>query len=337
MLVIYKCILLTSLLLVSVVNAQNPIDVNDIVFKIGPESEKSWQYRFAAGDTIILQAKVVKGKCISELSVQEWPSALKYQGLEINEIEKRIYVPTAALYTFAVKNNMAFQERTYQLNIQRIPASPDKIEYNTTAMWDTLYDTTYVAAVETTVIGIDTTFDEIINTQKKIGSQMSGDFRSFLQIDIPLGTKYWAYWIGVGQDASEGLQSMAQNLGEGAATLGIVNPVAAFALGLVPKLFTLNQGHDITYYFIADYSNLQLFLNSQMFYLIKQGQRIITDYSKMTDPVSGTIYLGLDNSFSQMTSKTVTISIVAVKFNSKMVFQNIQKPKVSKKIIPKLD
>jgi len=332
-------ILLVTVLLIGIhgMFALEPVDVTDMVFNIGGRKEKSWCYKFAGGDTIILNAIATEGDDISEISVEEWPSSIKFQAVGVQNIDnKKIFVPKTNVYTFKLKNSATFSSKTYQINIQRIPSQEVMSMFNTSVEWDTIYDTTYVAGIDTVLVHVDTIPEEIITTQKKIGSQFSGDTRSYLQISLPEGTTYWAYWMGVGQEAADGLQQMSEYLPEGAAILGIVNPVAAFALGLLPELFTLSQGQDISYYFIADYANLCKFIAGETFYLIKQGKRVITDYSKMDTPTQGTFYLGLDNSHSVMTSKIVTINVVAVKIVPKYEYRETQKPVIRKKVVPQI-
>jgi hypothetical protein len=333
-----KLILILLFAGISTIFAVDPIDVTDMIFNIGRSSEKSIEYRFAAGDTIIMNASVVEGDDISEISIVEWPYSTKFQAVGLpNIVDKRIYVTKTDVYIFRLKNTATLKSKTYQINIKRIPANSDLIMFNTSVEWDTIYDTTYVVAVETVVVKMDTVPKEIINTEKKVGSQFSGDTRSYLQIDIPKETEYWAYWIGVGQEAADGLQQMAKNLPDAAAVLGIVNPVAAYALGFIPKLCTLNKGQDITYYYIADYGNLQNFLTGNPFYMLKQGKRIITDHTIMKAPLEGRLYLGLDNSHSAMTSKTVTVNIVAVRIEPVCEYHNIEKPVVNTKVVPRLE
>ncbi|GAG38657.1 unnamed protein product, partial [marine sediment metagenome] len=251
---------------------------------------------------------------ISEIAVVEWPYSTKFQAVGVeNVVDKRIYVAKMNIYTFKLKNTATLKSKTYELNIKRIPARDDLVMFNTSVEWDTIYDTTYVAAVETVIVKMDTVPKEIVNTQVKIGSQLSGDYQSYIQVDIPGGTSYLAYWIGVGQEANEGLQSMTDGLPEAAVLMDIVNPVAAFALNLIPKLFTSSKGQQVDYYFIANYQNLANFLAEQPFYMIKKGEEVITDYAKLDTPLQRTIYLGLCNSHGRLSDRLVTVNIVAVK------------------------
>jgi len=324
--------------IVNSVYAFNPVDVTDITFNIGGGSEKSFCFKFAGGDTLIINACVTKGNDISEISVIQWPTSIKFQATGIRKIEnKKIFVPKTTVYTIKFKNTATFKSKTYQINIKRIPSNDELVFFNTTVEWDTLYDTTYVAEVQKILRGVDTIPEEIVNTQIKVGSQLSGDPFSYIQIDIPEGTDYLAYWIGVGQEANEGLQKMTKKLPEAAVSLGIVNPVVAFAIGLIPELFSSNRGQQVDYYFIADYQNLINFLSGQTFYMIKKGEEVITDYAKMDAPQQNRIYLGLYNSHGRLSDRLVTINVVAVRTEPQYEYHDIKRPVVKKRAVPILE
>jgi hypothetical protein len=327
---------LAACVLYNVASALPPTDVTDMVIKLPSREEKVFEYKFAAGDTIILNASVAGGSDISEIVVEEWPSTIRFQASDVEIVEsKRIVVPRTSIYYFRIKNKAIFKTQTYNIQIQRIPSDEKFIMFNTSAEWDTIYDTSYVAVVESVLIRIDTTVEDIIKTVPKLGSQMTGNTRTYITITLPTGTAYWAYWIGVGQEAAAGLEQMGKSLPEGAALLGLTNPVALFAVGLLPQLFSLNQGQDIYYCFIADNTNLQLFMAGQSAYVIRQG-KIITDYARMEQPKQGTFFLGLSNAHSDFTSKIVNVNVVAVKIVPTYSCKEIQKPVINARIVPKI-
>jgi hypothetical protein len=316
--------------------ALQPVDVTDMLLKLSGREEKSFEYAFASGDTIVLNATAAEGDDISEIIVQEWPTNIRFQASDIEIVEhKKIVVPRSNIYSFKIKNKALFKTQTYAVQIQRIPASEEYVMFNTSAEWDTIFDTTYVAVKESVLVRVDTIAEDIVKTEQKIGSQLTGNTRTYLTVTLPAGTSYWAYWIGVGQEAAAGMQQMSQSLPEGAAMLGIANPVALFAIGILPQLYSLNQGHDIYYCFITDNTNLQQFMAGQSFYGLRGGT-VITDYAKMQQPTQGTFYLGLSNAHSDFTSKIVNINIVAVKLIPKYEYHEIQKPVVNRQVLPSL-
>jgi len=311
-------------------------DITDMVFKMSGRSEKTFEYKFSKGDTIVLKANVQKGNSISKIEVTEWPSSIRFQAYDVKEIvDKKITVNKTNVYLFKIKNEAILKSQTYSLKIQRIPSSQDNVDFNTNVSWDTTYDTAYVACIETTLIKIDTIPEEIVNTQLKLGTQLSGNTRSYVKITLPENTSSWAYWIGVGQEAADGLQKMTNALPKAAGVL-FTNPLFAFAGGLIPELFSMNKGLDVSYYFIADYDNLCNFMNGQTFYQFKCGQKIITDYAKMEPRGENTFYLGLDNSYSVMTSKLVNVHIVALKTIPKCEYKDVKKPKIIPRVTPHL-
>ena len=141
----------------------------------------------------------------------------------------------------------------------------------------------------------------------------------------------------MGQEAANGLAQMVSQIPEAAKMLGIVDPVAAFALGFLPSLFKLNRGLDISYYFFDDWENVEKFLAGEKFYSFKYGQRIVTDFAKMETPKIKTFYIGLSNAHSLITSKIVTVKMVAVRMLPKYEVKEVQKPKVQMRIVPKMD
>lgn len=128
---------------------------------------------------------------------------------------------------------------------------------------------------------------------------------------------------------------MAEQLPEAAVALGVVDPVTGFALGYLSKLATSNQGLDINYYFVNSDQRVK-FQYGDTFYYFKKGERVVSEYAKMTAPTKGTFYLGLDNSYSIMTSKMVTVKIVAVKIIPRYEIKTVQKPRINKTAVPRV-
>lgn len=312
--------------------------VAELLFPVSALGENKFYYKFAKGDTIIFNAWVIQGNDISEVSVIKWPNTTKFHLWAVPAVENiKIFVETTSVYLFLFRNSSWSSSKSYKFTLHRIPTEERFIVFNTAVEWDTFYDTTYVTVTESTLVDYDTIPEEIINTQLKLGSQLSGRTRSYIEISFPKKTSYWVYWLGVGEEAAQGLKEMAYELPKTATMLGITDPVAAFAVGLISKLFTLNKGYDINFYFISDYENLNKFMNEETFYALKAGKRVITDYGKMEKPTKGTIYLGLDNSYSIMTPKIVTVKIVAVKIIPKYEKHTVQKPVITPRIVPKLE
>jgi len=297
--------------------------VADLSFSISPGEERNFYYKFPEGDTIIFNAWVIEGNDISEVSISKWAGKVIFNAYAIPKIEnKTIFIEKKGVYEFSFTNSSLIHSKSYRFTLHRIPTKEKFLNFDTSVEWDILYETTYVSTVESSFVREDTVYEEIVNTQTKI----SAGSTSTLKISLPKNTSYWVYWIGVGKEAAEGLQKIASYLPEAATLLGVTDPVVAFALGFIPELFTLNKGYDINYYFTI----------SQTSYF-KKGDRVITDYAKMEYPLEGTFYLVLDNSYSFLTPKTVTVKVVAIKIIPKYEIQKVLKPQIKIKKIPKMD
>jgi len=247
---------------ISLLFAIKPVDVVDLHLKAC--EEKVLYYKFAPGDTILLDIRESKGKGgigdigkamskafkgkgvleevgkivgeflkstekkgIKEVVVEEWPSSIKFQAKDIDSLKDKKFVnPVLSVYSFKVKFNKSAisKGKIYRIHISRIPAEEDLIQFNTTVKWDTTCDTLP---------------EEIVNKQVHVGakSSLSAPTRSYIEFRLPENTAYWVYWIGVGEESAEGLNKMAKHLPKAATILGITDPVTAFALGIIPELF----------------------------------------------------------------------------------------------------
>lgn len=72
-----------------------------------------------------------------------------------------------------------------------------------------------------------------------------------------------------------------------------------------------------------DWENVLLFQSSQAFYQYKQGD-VVNDASKMTNPLSGKVYLGLLND-NLSTAIEVIIKVSAIKVNQEWAARIVQK------------
>lgn len=319
---------------ISTLLAIQPVDVVDLHLKAC--KEKVLYYKFAPGDTVVLNIEETQGKKgigdigetvseafkgkgvlekvgkiageflkstekkgIREVVIEEWPSSVKFQVRDVDSLKNKRFVnPSLSVYAFKVRFNTSAisKGKTYRIHISRIPAKENLIQFNTTVKWDTI---------------CDTLAEEIVNVQKHlgVGGLFSAPNFSYIEFRLPENTAWWVYWIGVGKESAEGLEKMAKHLPKAAALLGITNPVTAFALGLIPELFSATGRLDISYSFTKGTKSSTPF---------KEGRRVVTEYAKMDNPKQGKIFLLLDNSYSRKTSKYVTVKIVAVKILKKV-------------------
>ena len=324
------------------------IRVASVQFSIEPGEEKSFYYKFAEGDTIIFSAEVIKGNDISEVNIIKYPNTVVYTSYAAKKVENEvIYNPSKAIYQILFKNTSLLNSKVYKFVIYRKPTKPEFNDFDVSVQMITTYDTIYVEAIESTLVKADTTWEEVINTTLNVGSQIKGgDTKTYVKVNLPSNTLSWVYWIGVGQEALEALKQLSKSISNTLYTasnvVGTVDPssaLAAYALGFVTDLsVNVKSKDDINYYIISNYEDLVNFLNDEPFYLIKKGERVITDFGKMTYPTEGTFYIALDNSYSIFTTKLVNIKVVAIKILPQYEKMKVRKViEVRERSYPKLD
>lgn len=148
---------LISLLLVVInVDAQNIITVCEQTIKIGSMGEEIMYFGFAAGDQINFEFESDKElKEIQIFELIEKNSSQKYSNFKSTSAKTSIYVPEKAVYQFRFKNG-AVGGRICNVKIQRVPESEATQRFNTTPRIKTLYDTTYTHYTQDSLVGYDT-------------------------------------------------------------------------------------------------------------------------------------------------------------------------------------
>ncbi len=330
--------LFTCLTILTASGQSQPIDVAELTIKIGSMGSEELFYGFAEGDQIVFSFEELKGKELKEIEIIELPSSSKFMDYKTTKIEKKkILVNQKGVYQFKF-NNSALAGRICKVKIQRIPKTEDLISFNTNWEWKTLYDTTYVPYTQDSLVGYDTlrfkekvkelikkeNIDEMIldKTQRVHSYWNENSSYTYLKVDLPQNKiepyheekiLAWAYWIGVGEEAS---QAYAQNVKAiGKIASGVASfygtPLAGVAVGAVTELLTPKSGEDVKYAFIADFQNVQAFLAGQVYYQFDQGKGIAA-YGKNTSRLKDTFYIGLHND-NQTTGIDANVKIVVIK------------------------
>ncbi|MCD6595359.1 hypothetical protein J7L68_06770 [bacterium] len=312
-------------------------DVLDAEFKLSQKEERIFYFQFARGDTIIINAKTIKGKEISKFYVSQYPSTILYEITDVPSIQDRkIAVADTAIFKFFIYNGSFWKSRKYKLQIQRKPCLPESITFNTTIAWDTLYDTTWTTKIETTSVTAETTLVELINTSQKVGGSLgSSNTRVSVDFTLPKGTVSWSYWIGSGDEAKKQLDEMGKALPKAATVLGIVNPVAAFAIEVLPNLVSHTTGKDFSYSILNNYEELKKFRAGESYNGWKHGKQIVTDYARLEYPIEGKIYFAISN--KGMVARIVNLNAVAVKVTTHYETRKVQVPHVKTSSVPMIN
>ncbi|MBI3511078.1 MAG: hypothetical protein HY064_10480 [Bacteroidetes bacterium] len=233
---------------------------------------------------------------------------------------KIINVTRTGIYKFRFSNS-AVAGRVCKFKIQRIPASDQTKDFNTSVYWKTIYDTTYTPVQEKYLVSSDTSSSLIIDQLAKVSSQnaLNGNpNRTVVDFDLPANTISWSYYIGVGTEGQKEFDRASSQFLSSAAGVAMKIPggaMAALALYGMNYFKQVGGADNVKYDFITDWPNVQAFMAGQTYYQYKQGD-VINDASQMKKPLQGKVYLGLYND-------NITDPIeVTVKVNAITVLQN---------------
>ena len=331
-------LILSSILTLNAFCQLEPVDVAELTLKVGGMKTEEIYYGFAEGDQIIFNFKEVKGKALKEIKIIELPTNSKFMDYKSSSItDKKIKVNKKSVYRFSFINS-AISGRICKINIQRVPKSEDLIPFNTDWEWKTLYDTTYVSYTEDSLVGYDTLNykekvkdlvkteiidDMIMDKTQRVHSYFNENSSyTYLRVDLPQNKKEpyreekviaWAYWIGVGEEASQAYAENVKSVGKIAAGLASTfgTPLAGVAVGAVTELLTPKTGEDVQYDFIDDFQNVQAYVAGQTYYQFDQGKGIAA-YGKNSSRLQGTFFIGLYND-NYNTGVDANVKIVVIK------------------------
>jgi len=256
-------------------------------------------------DEIVLSCSVLNKKGKITISLTEYNSGREiYKKEGINEIEnEKIKIPTKGVYYFLLYTEALFGKNA-KLIVDRIPSPNSSPSFSTTVK--TIFDTTFV---------------EVLNTVTRVYSTTNFDHpsRTTIKINLPANTTYWAYWIGVGQEAQAKMKNFTSSLSSVGKLLS-TNPLIQFGMRIIPSLPMLNSTSTISYRF-TDTKNGQLFANglTYSYYTFKHAQNISTDYSLVKENFSDLV-LGMNNE-STLTGQDVDVRVVAFTVTPKWILQ----------------
>lgn len=341
--------------------SQNLIDVTDQTIKIGSMKEEKLLFGFAEGDQIIFNFQEVDGKELKEIEILEYPDYSRFADFKTNRIDnKNISVAKQGVYVFRFKNS-AVSGRICKIKIQRIPLSDKTVNFNSAIKWETKQETTYNTYVKDVLVGYDTTYiqkskkelvktefsdDMIVDKTERVHSLNNLDYKNYKTVRVPLPqneystykTKTivaWAYWVGVGKEASESWTRNVKVLGGVASTVAgiLISPLAKYAVGIATNLATPSMGEDVAYWFIPDYRNEQLFMTNQSFTQFDMGKGVAA-FGKNSSRTQGEFYIGLLND-NQIIGIDVNVKITVIwetKFyEDKNYTEMVVKPRYEKK------
>lgn len=336
-----KMFLFLFLLSAGLLKAQQPVLVFESTLKVGAVGEEKFYYGFAEGDQIVFDFEEVNGKELKEIEVAEYPSSSKFMDYKSKKIVNKIIpVTRTGIYEFRFSNS-SLGGRICKVKLQRIPASDATKNFNTSVYWRTQYDTSYTPEQERYLISKDTAIvPVIVDRTEKISSQnaINGN-PNYTMVDfmLPANTVSWSYYIGVGtkgREAYNTAKTKCLNSAAGAAArIPGYGPLAALALYGV-SYFSQVQGEDNVKYWFMDYNSSLLFNSGSTFSYYHKGD-VINDFSKMTSPLNGKVYLGLSND-NIMDPISVSIQVTAITVTEKWGARTVPRMHVHSQEVPYL-
>ncbi|MET0298633.1 MAG: hypothetical protein ABW036_02695 [Flavitalea sp.] len=311
------------------------LDVTEQTIRIGGGKKEELMFGFAAGDRIIFNFQEMNNKELKEIEITEYPTLSRFSDYKTKAVKnKEIIVSQQGIYIFRLKNS-SISKRICKVKIQRIPASESSVNFNSAVSWLTRQDTVWQSYTTDVVVGYDTTYvprvkrvmvrsevdEQLISDQvQRISSSSRGENRASIVVSLPpdMRTPYktstiiaWAYWVGVGPDASRAWQQNMRNVRE--RNLDYYTPLGAYATGGIPTLDLPRNGQRINY-FITDLENRDLFMQNQPFRYVSDGKGF-GDYRKFTNTAQcqGSFYLCFDNANSPGSGNLVGATNINVK------------------------
>jgi hypothetical protein len=293
------------------------IDVAENTLKVNGHSEEVFYYGFAAGDELVFSFKEVHGWSLQELEICELPSSVKFMDYKVRKIgNKTMHISRTGIYKFRF-TNPAGTARICNIKIQRIPASTDTRDFNSSVCWRTVQDTTYIPTQEKYLLRKDTVAQSLVERVTKIGSSnyvFGNSKKDLIDFILPKGTASWSYYIGVGTEGQKAFVKAKRGFLNSAASFASHIPgygtMAALALYGI-NAFGMIQGKDnVKFWFMNDEINASMFKYGKQFKSFKQGD-VLNDAAQLKKPLSGKIYLGLLND-NLIESINVTVSVTAI-------------------------
>ena len=294
----FVSILLIIILSFPIQAAQEMLEIADNTFKIKGHGENLFYSGFAKGDQLVFSFEEINGDEISQFELSEYPSNSKYMTCKVKKIERKVInIARTAIYCFKFNNN-GFFGRVCNLKIQRIPASPSTLYFNSSVYWRTVQDTLFSKTAKQYLIKSDTIVQTIVDKTIKISSSTPLHphlDKELVEFNLPSGTISWSYYIGVGTEGQKQFSKSKSGFLNSVATAASQIPgygsMAALALYGI-NAFQLVQGEDnVKYAFLTDSNNAKQFLIGQP-YRSYQQSNVLSEASQMKSPLSGKVYFG---------------------------------------------
>jgi hypothetical protein len=260
-------------------------------------------YGFDTDDIVNVNCLILNKKGTATISLIDYNTGKPiYSKANFSSLEnEKIKIPVKGIYYFSLYTDALFGKKA-KLTIDRIPSAAGNLNFKTTVK--RVYDTTN---------------EEVLKTNTRIFSttNLAHNNRTAVSINLPKGTTYWVYWIGVGQESQKSMKEFVSTITQTVGSL-YSDPLVSFGMKIIPSLPMLNTPETVNYFFM-DSKNAQAFANKQAYsyYKFKHASNITTDFSKI-DGSATDLVLSLEN-LNTTTGHDVEIRVVAFKVLSRLV------------------
>ena len=297
--------------------------VFDASINVKAQSKHEFFISFNKGDIVWVEIRELNKKSIGNFTASEFDGRLIFSVKTGNDsVDASFFVPETSVYKIRFTNK-SFLSKKYSLKIFRKGATQKSQNFNTKPLWIERIDTIYDIRKRDKIIGFDTLIVEkpllvldtcrlteqiVVDQTVKLESSISMRRRNRAVIEIDLTDHghtstfverrpvAWAYWIGVGKEAEESWHKTVKSVSKlsGSLLSKYVHPLVGFAVGIIPEFFIPATGKNVSFYFVEDTIQSNLFLQNKEFLSIEKGRAIVS-YGKQNQDSNSKIYLCLQN------------------------------------------
>lgn len=257
------------------------------------------------GDKLIINTAILNKKGNATLLITDLTRGNEiYRRESFNALTNEVVnIPSKSIYNITLYTDALFGKQA-SLSVTRIAAAGSSTNINTAIK--RVYDTTNI---------------EVLNTTARVFSSTNLDHYNTtpITINLPANTKYWTYWIGVGQEGKDNMKNFVEDLSP-ALKLFSVNPLVLFGLKLIPSLPVFNSTSVVDYKFMTtENANLCVANKAYSYYLFKHADNISADYALINSTTSDLVLTMKNN--SAMIGQDVDVRVVAFVVKERFVME----------------
>jgi hypothetical protein len=294
--------------------------ISEQTYKVTVFKKQLLTQSFLAGDTIIITITEKKEKSLAKIVIEDANSPFKRVAKSVASMEERIVIPADSDYNITLKQRPTIKnpfgvKRLVTVKIEREKfIVPEVVAINEFVdMEDIIVQNRTIKLTQS-----DTAFMSIFDKKINLGStiQPGQQTKKAFEITPVPDATYYVYWIGVGKNAIKDYDYLKNNMPPSWLTLGIMEPIEAYALGKLAKMPTRPEGEDVIFA-LANTKNKNDFLNKTSFKPTFKRQGIVTygmiDASYISETAPTFVCLQNDN---EVSSIDVLVKMVAVTINN---------------------